>query len=217
MKKIEQKKDMIFKVNPVIKIRTADNPISDSENNTALYFVTTKYYYYIHVDADMNPPKLDLERVNMTKEFDPHHDFIRHLQFTEKPASSHSEEDTDGDTLDSIPEKEEDSNGSDPSESEEHIPEFQDLATLDRSQSEGSSSSKPNSLDLRILSDPSIFRKMADVSIDSANGEDGVVIEKQTTNAESKDNDVDHHSGVPTTVGTGNNTGLCSNTEANIE
>ena len=218
MKNIEQKGDMIFKINPVTKIRTSDNPIPGSENNIALYFETTKYYYYIHVNADVNPPKLDLERV--TKEFDPHHDFIRHLQFKEKPVISHLGEDTDGDTLNSIPENEEDSNSSDASDPEEQLPQSQDKAILDRSQSEGSSSgstSKPNSLDLRILSDPSIIRKMADASIDSANGEDG---EKQTANAESptNDKDVNHHGGVPETVGTNNTeSDVCSNTDANIE
>ena len=177
MNEIEQKADMSYKVNPLIKIRTADNPISGSGNRIALYFVTTKYYYYIHVNANANPPKLDLESV--TKELDPHHDFIRHLQFTEKTSSSFSREDTDGGKLDSTPEDNRDLNSSGPSQPD---------TIVDGSQSENSSSdnaNKPNSLDRHILSDPSESKcgKPADVLVDTLNsvtGEDGTVIEKQT-------------------------------------
>ncbi len=88
MEDMEKGKKMIFSINPVIKIRTRvemanQSPSSDTPNNIALYFETSRFYYYIHVNSTVNPPTLDLVPTDK-KDFDPHKEFVRHLQFVER-------------------------------------------------------------------------------------------------------------------------------------
>lgn len=100
---MEKGKKMIIKINPLIKIRTHvrnANSEASSDNNIALYFVTSRFYYYIHVTKDPCDPKLSLEKVERTKSFDPHVDYVRHLQFIEKIVKKG--EDTHDGTLASV-------------------------------------------------------------------------------------------------------------------
>ncbi|XP_064382107.1 uncharacterized protein LOC135331018 [Halichondria panicea] len=116
MEDMEKGKKMIFKTNPVIKIRTLvemANPSasSDTPNNIALYFETSRFYYYIHVDSTVNPPILDLKPTEKTKAFDPHKDFVRHLQFVERAIvkgedgklATLAEDQKDGPEIDDLP------------------------------------------------------------------------------------------------------------------
>ena len=116
MEDMEKGKKMSFKINPVIKIRTLvemANPSasSDTPNNIALYFETSRFYYYIHVDSTVNPPILDLKPTEKTKAFDPHKDFVRHLQFVERAIvkkedgklATLAEDQKDGPEIDDLP------------------------------------------------------------------------------------------------------------------
>ena len=149
------------------------------KNNVALYFETSKFFYYIHVNNTANPPKLELQRVSNTPEFSPDHDFVRHLQFVEKPVING--EGGDRFKLESVAEN----HGS----SSREPGDMKFTSLYDRSQSvESASMYLPTPLDhLHVLSEPNIFRdrvveKETNVFKPFAPGEENAFPKKHTLN-----------------------------------
>ncbi len=150
-------KKMTFKINPLIKIRTY-TPSANSEdsdgcphvdgcpNNIALYFVTSRFYYYIHVTQDdPSNPKVYLQPVERTKSYDPHTDYVRHLQFAERLINKKGEDTYDGKQLATVGEEEE--------LEKDPLPDINSLALSGCSQNDlARCLNKPTSLE--ILSEP---------------------------------------------------------------
>ena len=67
-------------IEPFVNIIKTDNYSPDT-NNTALYFKTDRFYYYIHV-RDSNPPEPFVQHIPIGENNDPD-EFINHLEFKE--------------------------------------------------------------------------------------------------------------------------------------
>ena len=166
-----------------IQKRVSISPISRlGKNNVALYFETSKFFYYVHVNNAVNPPTLDLQRVSNSPKFSPNHEFFRHLQFVEKPLSD--EEGGHSFKLESVTQN----HGTSPRGPGER--KFTSL--YDRSQSVDSASIyPPTGLDhLHVLSEPNIFRdrvveKESNTSKPFAPGEENAFPKKEALNDDS--------------------------------